>query len=114
MANVRLTPQELNAGGVAPTYNTSLSTSDTYLVANDGKIILHFKKTGAGACVVTVTTPGSFRGKAIPDETITVPASTGDRMVALVDRELYIDASGDSAFTVSEVTGLSVAVLRMP
>lgn len=113
MANVRLNPQAVNDAGLSgATYNGGLLTADTHLVANDGKVLLHFKKSGAGACTVTFTTPGTFKGKAIADPTVNVPANTGDVFVGPFDKDLYNDA-GDLKFTVSEVTGLTVAVLHL-
>jgi hypothetical protein len=116
MAIIPLSPQDLlpNAA-TAPTYTGSLSISNSYTVSNDGRMFLHFKKTGAGACTVTVTTPGSVFGVAIADVTFTVPATTGDVMFPLSPTALYNDqATGLVSFTCSEITGLSVAVLHPP
>ena len=112
MANVRLTPQAINSAGIVPTNNGSLSVSDTYLVSNNGRVMLHFLKTGAGACTVTVTTPGTVDGLAVTDRTITVPATTGDRMHSKFSPDVYNDENGDLAFTLSEITGLTVAVIQ--
>lgn len=114
MADVRLTPEKVTDAGLAATYTGSLSIADTYLVQNDGAVILHFKKTGAGACTVTVVTPKSGgRGLAIADRTFSVPATTGDVFAGPFPVGLYNDGSGDLSFTLSEITGLTVAVLRV-
>ncbi len=114
MANVRKEPQKVVPGGLSgATYHGSLSTSDTYLVRNDGRVILHFKKTGAGNCVVTLETPGTVDGLAVSDRTVTVPATTGDVFMGPFSPRVYNDVSGDLKITLSEVTGLSFAVLRV-
>jgi hypothetical protein len=114
MANITLTPQVLPQAGVAPTYNAGLTTTDTYLVRNNGgKTFLHFKKTGAGICTVTVVTPATVRGLALADQTVSVPATTGDVMVPL-DPSLYDDVNHDVSFTMSDITGLTVAVIQLP
>lgn len=112
MANITLNPQQLAQAGIAPSYTGSLSVSDTYFVRNNGKTFLHFKKTGANPCTVTIVTPGTVRGLAIADQTFVVPATTGDMMVPL-DPSLYDDVNHDVSFTVSEVTGLSVAAIQL-
>ena len=72
MANNRLTPEAVVRTGLAATYLTDgagagqLNVTDTYQVNNDEAIGLHFKKSGAGACIVTIVTPGTVDGLAIP------------------------------------------------
>lgn len=117
MANVDWTPQQLTGGsGAALTtsYNGSLSISDTYLFPNDGRTFLHAKKSGAGACTVTASTPANARGLAIADPTYTVPASTGDVIIGPFAPDLFNDANGKVSVTLSEITGLSVGVFRLP
>ncbi len=100
--------------GIAPTYQGSLSTSDTYTFPNDGKTFLHVKKSGAGACTATIITPATYFGKAIPDTTVTIPASTGDKLIGPFQPELYTDpTTGLVSVTFSEITGLTVAVLKL-
>jgi hypothetical protein len=112
MAETRLTPQDLSDQGITPSYTTSLSDSDTYLVNNDGKVFLHFKKTGAGDCDVTIQTPATVHGLAVAERTVTVPATTGDKMIGPFPPSVFNDGQ-DVKFTLSEVTDLSVAVIRM-
>lgn len=113
MAVIPLTSQDLLAGGTTTAYTGSLSTSNTYTFVNDGKVFLHFKKSGAGSCTVTIVTPGTVSGLAIADQTITVPASTGDVMVGKLTVDLFNDpATGLVTFSLSEITGLTVGVFH--
>lgn len=114
MPDVRVAPQEIKLAGIAPSYTGSLTTSDTYKVTNDGRTFLHFKKTGLGACTVTLQTPRTVDGLAVEEKTVTVPASTGDVLVGPFDTDNFNDGSGDLAFTLSEVTGLTVGAFRLP
>lgn len=104
--------QQLDDAGVAQTYQTP-NAVDTYTFPNDGRVFLHVKKSGAGICNVGVITPGTVRGKAIADASIAIPASTGDKMIGPFAPDLYNDANGLVSVTFSEVTGLSVAVVRL-
>ncbi len=113
MADRTLTPQVMTDTGVAPTYTGSLLTADTHIVRNNGRMFLHFLKTGAGACTVTVQTPATMGGKAVAETTFSVPATTGDVMAGPFPDRLYNDGSNDMRFTLSEITGLSVAVVSV-
>lgn len=113
MADVAITPQRITRSKLEATYTGSLSTTDTYKVKNDGKVVLHFKKTGAGECTVTVTTPREVDGLAVADRTFTVPATTGDVFAGPFPPFDYNDGDNNLSFTVSEVTDLSVAALRI-
>lgn len=113
MANIAVAKQDIVVGGLAPSYTGSLSISDTYQIPLDGRTFLHVKKTGAGACTVTISTPRTVRGLAISDQTVTVPATTGDRMIGPFNQEDFADASGLLNVTFSEITGLSFAALRL-
>lgn len=114
MATVVLQPDVLSDAGQAPTENTPLNAANTYKFRNNGKTILHFKKTGANACTVSVNVQATPRGHAIAAETVNVPANTGDVFVGPFPSDLYDDVNHDVSFTVSETTGLTVEVLQLP
>lgn len=114
MANVNLTAQALVRSGIDLTDNAGLNIVDTYLVQNDGRTWLHFKKTGAGACNVTLSTFKEVDGLTKPTRLIVVPATTGDIMAGPFPREIYNDpATGKLQFTLSEITGLTVAIATL-
>lgn len=111
MANVRLTPQAITSAGIVPSY-TAMATTDTYLISNNGRVMLHFKKSGAGAAIVTIPTPDTVDGLAVTDRTDTVPATTGDRMLSKFKPGVYNDANGDLSFTMDDAVGLTCAVIQ--
>ena len=113
MPDVRIAVEKPGAAGAAPTRNGSLSISDTYLVRNDGQVLLLFEKSGAGACTVTVQTPVQIGGLAVAERTFSVPATTGDVAAGPFPASIYSDGLGDLRLTLSEVTGLTVAALRV-
>lgn len=113
MADIRIEPQQVEDVGRVAAYTSPLTTTDTYLVRNDGRVFLHFKKSGAGACTVTVQTPKTIHGLAVADRTASVAASGGETFVGPFPAEAYDDKDHDVRFTVSEITGLSVAALRV-
>lgn len=114
MATVTLTPDVMTEAGVAVNYVGSLSTSNTYQFRNNGKTILHFKKTGANPCTVTVNSPQTVRGHAVAAATVVVPATTGDVHIGPFPADVYDSLTHDVTFTLSEVTGLVVGVMQIP
>ena len=113
MPDVRIAVEKPGAAGAAPTRNGALSIADTYLVRNDGQVLLLFEKSGAGACTVTIQTPVQVGGLAVAERTINVPATTGDVAGGPFPASIYNDALGDMRLTFSEVTGLTIAALRV-
>jgi|GEM_PF-3083772 len=114
MAEVRFEPEKVRRIGLAAIYHGSLSVGNTYLIRNDGKTILHFKKSGTGDCTVTIQTPKAVDDLAVAERTVVIPASSGDKFIGPFPPRVYNDfGSQDLKFTVDEVTGLSVAVLQV-
>ena len=114
MPIVVIAVQNPGTNGLDLADNGGLSVSDTYRVDNNGKVFLHFKKTAAVNCVVTVVTPNSEDGNAVADKTFTVPATTGDIHVGPFDPKIY-NRKGfhDFEFTLSDIDGLTVAAARL-
>lgn len=114
MAQLRKNPEKVGSSGLSgATYHSDFTTagSNSYLVKNNGRMLLHFKKTGAGNCDLIIITPQTVDGLAVADRTITIPATTGDVFVALPP--LYNNSNQDIEFTLSEVTGLTGAILQI-
>ena len=112
MADIRINPQAVTREGVTPTYTGGLTTVDRYLVKNNGRLILHFKKSGNGVCTVTVETPVQYQGLDVENPTVEIPADTGDRIHGVFNPDTFNDKNGDLAFTLSDITGLEVAAVR--
>lgn len=116
MAVITLTPIEAPTDGNAAvnvTRSASLSTSNTYRFLNNGKCVVLIEKSGAGACTVTVTSSATVNGIAVVDPTFTVPASTGDVVIGPFACNVFNDSDGYVSFTLSNVAGLSAAVVEI-
>lgn len=112
-SEVRLSVQQMLKAGLTASYTGSLLASNTYKVRNDGKVMLHLKKTGAGICTLTIVTPNTSQGLAISDQTVSIPATTGDVFVGPLPPSLFNDASSDVSFTFSDEEGLTIAAIRL-
>lgn len=102
--------QQITAAGVAPAYATPSATEN---ITPDTGLFLHVKNANASACVITFTDPGKTpAGSAATNPTVSVPASTGDRMIA-ISAALANTSTGLVTTTFSVQTSVSAALLRM-
>ncbi len=116
MADVRITVQKIkrSGNGITPTYQGSLSASNTHQVNNNGKVFLHFKKSASVNCTVTIITPRTIDSNAVADLAVVVPATTGDKMMGPFDPNIYNVLGGhDLEFTLSDVDGLTMAAVLL-
>ncbi len=113
MAEVRINVQQSTMNSITPAYGGGILVPNTYLVRNNGRVFLHVKKSGAGACNVVVDTPGKVGGLDIAQLTVAVEATVGDRMIGPFDPALFNDSNQDLKVTFSEVTGLTVAAIGL-
>lgn len=113
MADVRLTVQKCTPNGITPTNTGSLSVANTYQVRNDGKTFLHVINGGGTECNVTIDTPGNVGGLAIAQQTVAVPATTGDVMIGPFPPAIYNDPSGDLNVTFDFITSVTVATVQL-
>ena len=120
MANVTLSAQKtvrtgLSVSRTAAGSSPLLNTSDNFQFVNTGKEVVHLMKSGAGACTVTIKTPGTIDNLAIAERTVTVPATTGDVIIGPFPPAIYNTPGSNllEGITVSEVTGLTAAVIQL-
>jgi|SRR5581483_882250 len=114
MAIVPLTPDVMTEAGLSETVNSGLSTANTYTVRNNGKTFLHVKNTGGTACVVTINANGTVAGHTLSAGSVTVPITTGDKLIGPFPAAVYDDQNHDVSFTLSFITGVTVAVVQLP
>lgn len=102
--------QQITVLGLTTAYATPLA-SESIVPSDD--IFLHVKNANAAACVVTLTDPGTTpSGSAATNPTVTVPATTGDRMIYLPP-SLANPTTGLITVAFSVQTSVSVALFRM-
>lgn len=105
-----LTTQTAVQAGITPSY-AAVASSDTAVPGDN--VILHVKNAGGSADTVTIVTPGTVRGLAVADQTVTVAATTGDKMIAL-PADLYADpTTGLVTIQHSFTTSVTCAVIAV-
>lgn len=113
MARTALTVQPVSIAGLAPAY-TAADQPNGHEFVNDGNMLLHVKNTGGGACTVTLQTPAVVSGVAVSDPTVSVPATTGDRMIGPFDPTIFNQAGGLVYVDLSTGTGVTLAAIKLP
>lgn len=95
----------------APTYS-AVSASDT--VVYDGGLMLIVKNAGGTQDIVTIVVPGSGPGGvAIPDFTVTVPITTGERWIYIGNPAVMDPATSLITILHSFTTSVTCAVVRI-
>jgi len=114
MGDIRIVPQKILKAGIIPSYTTPLTLTDTYLIRNTGRMVLHFLKTEAVIANVTVETPMTVDGLTVQEQALAVPASSGDKIIGPFAPSIFNDGLGDVRFTVADnIAGLKVAALEI-
>lgn len=114
MGQVRKTPEDIVRSGLAATYISDfvVVATSSFIVRNNGKVILHMKKSAAVNCNLIIITPNTVDGLAVGDRTVVIPATTGDKFIGPFPPSIYNDANGDMEFTFSDVDGITGAILQ--
>jgi hypothetical protein len=105
-----LTQQQLIVTGIAPSYTAA--SGDGHYFNNDGRVMIQIKNAGVQT-VATFATPYSSGGNAVADMTVTVPATTGDKMIGPFQPEIFNDVGGRVYITFSSTASVTLAAFRL-
>lgn len=106
------TPQAIVRTGLAPTYGAADSGGNQFV--NTGREFLQVKNTNAAARYITITTPATVDGLAVADVYVTIPATTGDKMVGPFPTKWFNYTGALTKVDYSAVTNVTFAVVRLP
>lgn len=111
-----LTTQQITPAGITPTYAGATGGGDK--IVPGPTTFLHVKNTSGTSTVVTIDdalSVGPSGGSQFnPDLAVTVPITTGDKMIGPLSAERFQAVSdGLVAVTYSQVSGITVAAVRI-
>lgn len=103
-----LATQLVTRAGIAPTYAAAAAGGDRF--APGPSTWLHVKNASGGAITVTIVTPrNDALGNTVADNTVSVPATTGERVIGPFPAEFYGSLTdGLADITYSGVTSLTI------
>lgn len=106
-----LATQPSSPNGLAPTY-AAAAASDTFVPGLN--VFLLVENSNAATRTITLTTPGTYRGLAIPDPAPTIAATTGRLVLGPFDPAIYADpTTGLVTVTPSATAGVTYAVVQL-
>jgi len=114
MAVTTLTIQDISRSTAPSSLTYGSANADGSYFANNGNVFLHARNASAGAIVVTFTVTGAIGGLTPANITVTVPLTSGDKMIGPFPPEVFNDAQGRVLVTYASVTSLTVAAVRLP
>jgi hypothetical protein len=110
-----LTTQVINRAGLGPTYAAATGGGDAMSCGSG--MFLHVKNASGSPITVTLAIPStasSWANVAYTSTTVSVPATTGDRMIGPIQAPIYQDPTTSlCTITYSGVTSLTVAAVQL-
>jgi hypothetical protein len=110
-----LTTQSITRAGLGPTYSAATGGGDT--CTPGANTFLHVKNGSGSPITVTITAQAGasqFPNMAYGNLTVSVPATTGDRMIGPLPASIFADPStGVVSIGYSGVTSLTVAAISL-
>jgi hypothetical protein len=108
---VALTVQDIGHGGAAESFVAAAAAGTGNMYPCDGKTWLHVKNTGT-IKVLTIQTPGTVDGLAVAERTVSIPATTGDKVIPPMPPSQYAQADGQVYVDLDLETAVTFAVFR--
>ncbi|MFD5916175.1 hypothetical protein ACFVYP_07055 [Kitasatospora sp. NPDC058201] len=106
-----LTPQAVSLAGLTPTYGAAAASTT---VPCGERVFLHVKNAAGSSMTVTLTSTAKVRGQTAADLVVTVPATTGDKLIGPITPDLFASPTdGTCAVAYSSTTSVTVAALRI-
>ena len=106
-----LAAQPSSVNGLAYT-NTAAAASDTFPCGTN--LFLLVENSNAATRTITLTTPGTYRGLAVPDPAPTIGATTGRLVFGPLDPALYQDpTTGVGTVTPSATAGVTYSLIQL-
>lgn len=109
MARTNLATQTPTSSGITPAYTAA--NVDGFAILNSGKTVLTVKNGNAASINVTVQTPGSIDGLALPDKVIAVPAG-GERDIGNLAPNVYNQTTGEIYVDFSAVASVTARAVE--
>jgi hypothetical protein len=104
--------QDVSRAGTTPTYNAASGGGDKF--SPGAHVFVHVKNASGSTVTPTFVTPGQIQELAVADSaSVSVPATTGDRMIGPFPPEIFAGSDGLVAVTWSATTSVTFAVLRV-
>jgi len=114
MARTPITVQQPGLAGATPTYPAPDSANGNYFAWAGYPVLIHAKNTNAATRTMTIAAGVARIGGLAPTApTLLLPATTGDKMLAIVDASGLVQSDGTINLDWTADTGVTVAIVRL-
>lgn len=115
MARTAITVQQPALAGATPTYGSADQANGNSFVWPGVPCLLHIKNTNGATRTITLTNNGQkLGGLSTTSPVVVIPATTGDKMIALSDPAGLLQSDGSIYLDWDASTGVTIAVVRVP
>lgn len=113
MARTALTVQEIVTAGITPSLGAA--NVDGHSIPGTGDVVVHVKNGSASPVSVTIPTPGVAGKSAEPiaDRVVSVPATTGDKIIGPFDPAVFQQPDGTVYIDLSAVATVTITAYRV-
>lgn len=111
MPRTALTAQALTRAGITPNYQAADSGNGNTF-PNNGSTLLHVKNTGVQSTLTIKANGLQIGGSTLTDLTVTIPATTGDKMIGPFDPTYFNQAGNVVNIDWTSSAGVTVAVIQ--
>jgi hypothetical protein len=106
-----ITVQEITRAGIVPSF--AAGDANGHQFVNDGNTYLEVKNSDAQT-TLTITVPATEFGLSFTAPAITIPATTGNKIIGPFPPSLFNNAGSLVFIDFLAVTGITVAAFRLP
>jgi len=106
-----LSPQVIVEAGITPTLVAATAGGDEWV--NSGREFIHVKNSGAETTVIINSQTACNQG-VDHDVTVTIPLTTGWKMIGPFPKDRFNDAAGKVQMTYGDETNLTIGIIRLP
>lgn len=94
MARATLTVQAGAMAGITPTFTSADVANGNQFVWPGKPCWVEAKNVGGAPANLTIATPKTVEGLAVADNVVSIPATTGDKLIYLASADLFVQADG--------------------
>lgn len=113
MARMDAAAQVVTRAGITPSY-AAVDAGLQHKFTNTGRELLHVKNTNGSTRTVTLKIPRTADGAAAVDKTVTIPATTGDKLIGPFPKGIYNQTDDKVYIDFSAAAGVTFAVVQLP
>jgi hypothetical protein len=111
-AATSITKTDITVAGTTTTLGACAADGNQFL--NYGTEFVEVRNANAETLAVTVTTPVTLGGLGLADVYVTVPATTGDKLIGPFRPDYFNDSNGYVQIAFERATNCTIAVFTLP